>query len=179
MNTLPETGDHSETETLARDHLHIVACGDMQAAALNVTPAYFNHRSADEPMEARQRGPAGYRATIGWLHRAFTDMRFEIHRAVVSGDLVVLDVTLHGRQHGPFVVHDSPDARVTEVFPSNGRSFAAKQTHWITVSGGAVLEHDAVRDDLAMAKQLGWIPPNPIFIARMLLALSSERRLNR
>lgn len=93
-----------------------------------------------------------------------------------SGALVALHVTLHGRQHGPFVVYDSPDARVTDVFPSNGRTFAAKQTHWITVSGEAVSEHDAVRDDLAMAKQLGWIPSNPVFIARMLLALSNERR---
>ncbi|WP_424949782.1 ester cyclase [Deinococcus sp.] len=166
----------ADPETLARDHLHIVAAGDMQAAVANVTAEYLNHRSADEPLACRQRGPTGYLATIRWLHRAFTDLRFEVHRVVVSGDLVVLQVTLHGRQHGPFVVYDSPDARVTEAFPSNGRSFSARQTHWITVSQGAVSEHDAVRDDLAMAKQLGWIPPNPVFIARMLLALSSERR---
>ena len=182
MQTLSETGQSSATspdaEALARDHLYLVASGDLEAAARNVTADYFNHGSADEPLASRVRGPAGYLATIRWLHRAFTDMRFDVHRAVVSGDQVVLQVTLHGRQHGPFVVYDTPDARVTEVFPSNGRSFAAEQTHWITVSGGAVCEHDAVRDDLAMAKQLGWIPPTPVFIARMLLALSSERRTN-
>ena len=185
METFPKTGSSStaQAEALACDHLHILAAGNMQAAAANVTSDYFNHRSADEPLEARVRGPAGYTATIRWIHRAFSDLRFEIHRAVVNpvdgSDLVALHVTLHARQHGPFVVYDSPDARVTEVFPSNGRSFAAKQTHWITVSDGAVSEHDAVRDDLAMARQLGWIPPNPVFIARMLLALSSERRLDR
>lgn len=95
---------------------------------------YFNHRSADEPIEARQGGgPEGLKATIRWLHRAFADMRFEFHDVAVNDNLVALHVTLHARQHGPFVVHDSPDARVTEVFPSTGRSFAARQTHWITV----------------------------------------------
>lgn len=37
-------------------------------------------------------------------------------------------------------------------------------------------EHESVKDDLAMAKQLGWIPPKPIYIVRMLLAVRRERR---
>jgi hypothetical protein len=36
--------------------------------------------------------------------------------------------------------------------------------------------HDAVRDDLGMAKQLGWIPPTPIYIVRMLFTRRRERR---
>lgn len=168
--------DMGDAERLAREHLRIVAAGDQDAAAANVASDYFNHRSADEPIEARQRGPDGLKATIRWLHRAFADMRFEFHDAAVNGNLVALHVTLHARQHGPFVVHDSPDARVTEVFPSTGRSFAARQTHWITVRDGAVAVHDAVRDDLGMAKQLGWLPPSPWYIARMMFALTKERR---
>lgn len=127
-------------------------------------------------MEARQRGPEGLKATIRWLHRAFTDMRFEFHEVLVAGDRAVARVTLHARQHGPFVVHDSPDGRVTDAFPSNGRTFAAPQTHWFRITGGAIAEHDAVRDDLGMAKQLGWIPPTPIYIIRMLLTRRRERR---
>lgn len=165
-----------DAERLAREHLRIVAAGDQDAVATNVTSDYFNHRSADEPIEARQKGPEGLKATIRWLHRAFTDMRFEFHDVAVNDNLVALHVTLHARQHGPFVVHDSPDARVTEVFPSTGRSFAARQTHWITVRDSAVAGHDAVRDDLGMAKQLGWLPPKPTYILRMLLALIKERR---
>lgn len=164
---------------MAREHLRIVAAGDQDAVSANVTPDYFNHRSADEPIEARQRGPAGLKATIRWLHRAFADMRFEFHDVAVNDNLVALHVTLHARQRGPFVVHDSPDAHVTEVFPSTGRSFAARQTHWITVRDGAVAVHDAVRDDLGMAKQLGWLPPKPIYIFRMLFSLMMERRAQR
>lgn len=169
----------TEKENLAREHLRIIAAGDKDAVAANVASDYFNHRSADEPIDARQRGPDGFKATMRWLHRAFTDMRFEFHEAAVNGNRVVLQVTLHARQHGPFVVYNSPDGKVTEVFPSNGRSFAARQTHWFTISNGAVAEHDAVRDDLEMAKQLGWIPPNPVYISRMILALMQERRATR
>jgi ketosteroid isomerase-like protein len=166
----------SQAERLAREHLRIFAAGDMEAVAANVTSDYLNRRSADEPIEARVRGPEGFKATLRWAQRAFADMRFEVHDVAINGNLVALHVTLHGRQHGPFVVYDSPDGRVTDVFPSNGRSFAARHTHWITVSNGAVSEHDAVRDDLGMAKQLGWIPPNPVYISRMMIALMNERR---
>jgi hypothetical protein len=168
-----------EAERLAREHLRIVAEGDEDAVAANVTPDYFNHRSADEPMATRQRGPVAVIATIRWLHRAFTDMRFEVHDVALKDNVVALHVTLHARQHGRFVVHDSPDGTVTDVFPSTGRSFAARQTHWITIHKGAVAVHDAVRDDLGMAKQLGWIPPKPIYVARMLWARRQERRAAR
>ncbi len=158
----------SVVERLARDHLIITAAGDLNAVDQNVTGDYLNHRCADEPMDTRQGGPEGLKATIRWLHRAFTDMRFEFHEVLVSGDRAVARVTLHARQHGPFVVHDSPDGQVTDAFPSNGREFAVFQTHWFKIANGAVSEHDAVRDDLGMARQLGWIPPTPIFVIRML-----------
>lgn len=93
-------------------------------------------------------------------------MHFEIREVLVDGDRVAARVTLHARQHGPFVVHDSPDGHV-------------QQTHWFKIRDGAVAEHDAVRDDLGMAKQLGWIPPKPLYIIRMLLTLRRERRSER
>ncbi len=167
----------SSDEQRARDHLDVVANADFAGATRNVSADYVNRRSADEPLAARQPGPDGLHATIRWLHRAFTDMRFDVHAVAVHGELYALDATLNARQHGPFVVHDSPDGHVTDVFPSKGRTFAARQTHWITVLGGLVTEHDAVRDDLGMAKQLGWLPPTPLYIAGMLFARRQERRL--
>jgi hypothetical protein len=167
--------DMNDAARIACEHLHIVAEGDEEAIVRNVSADYFNHRSADEPPDTRQRGAEGIRATMRFLHRAFSDLRFEVHHIAQGGSIVALHVTLHGTQHGPFVVHDSPDARVTQVFPSNGRSFSARQTHWITVKQGAVTEHDAVRDDLGMAKQLGWLPPSLPYLIRMQIALRRER----
>ena len=40
----------------------------------------------------------------------------------------------------------------------------------------AIAEHDAVRDDLAMAAQVGWFPPRPSYVVRMLLARRRYRR---
>ena len=163
-------------EHLVREHLRIVATADFDAVDDNVTPDYFNRRSADEPLDTRQRGPDGLKATIRWLHRAFTDMEFEFYDVIIDRDRVAARVTMHGRQYGPFVVHDSPEGGVTDVFPSMGRAFAVEQTHWFRIADGAVAEHDAVRDDLGMAKQLGWIPPRPSYIIRMLLGRRRERR---
>ncbi|MFB9808110.1 ester cyclase [Haladaptatus pallidirubidus] len=68
---------------------------------------------------------------------------------------------------------------MTNVFPSRGRSFAINQTHWYRIADGAVTEHDAVRDDLGMTKQLGRFPPQPSYIVRMLLGRPRERRAQR
>jgi hypothetical protein len=41
---------------------------------------------------------------------------------------------------------------------------------------GKVAEHWANRDDLGMGQQLGWTPPTPLYLARMLLARRRVRR---
>ena len=149
--------DSAEAGRIAVEHLDIVARGDVDAVAGNVTDDFLNHRSAQEPLETRRRGPDGLNATIAWLQRAFTEMRFECQEVIVDGDRVAVYATFHGRQHGPFVLHDSPDGAVTAEFPSAGRSFAARHIHLCRIREGKVAEHDAIRDDAAMAKQLGWI----------------------
>jgi hypothetical protein len=70
---------------MAREHLRIVAAGDESAVPANLTADYLNHRSADEPLAARQPGPDGLNATMRWLQRAFADMRFEVHEFALNG----------------------------------------------------------------------------------------------
>jgi len=165
-----------EAERLVREQFRIIETGELDLADANVTPGYVNHRAVHEPLAARGQGPEALKATAGWLRRAFGDLRFDIHDVVVIDDRVIAWVTLHGTNIGPFVVHDSPDGSVTDVFPPTGHSFAARQVHWFRIADGAIAEHDAVRDDMGMAKQVGWIPPRPGFIMRMLLARRRERR---
>jgi hypothetical protein len=43
-------------------------------------------------------------------------------------------------------------------------------SHWFRLADGTIIEHWANRDDLAMAQQLGWIPPSPRYLVRMALA---------
>jgi predicted ester cyclase len=161
---------------LVREQFSIIETGELSLAEANCTSDFVNHRADHEPLAARQQGPDALKATAIWLRRAFSEMHFEIHRIVVTGDLVTAWVTLHGVHAGPFVVHDSPDGSVTEVFPPKGRAFAVRQVHWFRVADGAIAEHDAVRDDLEMAKQAGWIPPTPAYIIRMRTARRRERK---
>jgi hypothetical protein len=44
------------------------------------------------------------------------------------------------------------------------------QSHWFRMRDGRILEHWANRDDLGMARQLGWVPPSPAYLVRMGLA---------
>jgi len=163
-------------EGLVREQFSIIETGELALADTNCTSDFVNHRAGHEPLAARQQGPEALKATAIWLRRAFSEMRFDIHRIIVTGDLATAWVTLHGVHAGPFVVHDSPDGSVTEVFPPKGRSFAVRQVHWFRIADGAIAEHDAVRDDLEMAKQAGWIPPTPAYIIRMRAARRRERK---
>jgi ketosteroid isomerase-like protein len=155
--------------------MQLMASGDLDELAAVVTPDAVNRESEDEPPDTRGVGPAAYAATARWLRRAFSDLAFEIHEAVQDGDLVVVHATMSGRQTGPFVVH-GPDGAVTTAFPPRGRPFACTQTHWFRMRDGKVAEHWANRDDLGMGQQLGWTPPSPGFILKMLAARRRERR---
>jgi hypothetical protein len=174
--SVPTALDRSEVERLVREQFRVIETGDLDLADTNVTADFFNHQSAHEPLPTRQRGPEGLKATTVWLRRAFGEPRFEIDRIEVVGDRATAWVTMHGRHSGPFVVHDSPDGAVTDAFPPTGRPFAVRQVHAFRVADGAIAEHDAVRDDLGLAKQVGWIPPRPPYLIRMIMLRRRERK---
>jgi len=114
-------------------------------------------------------------ATAQWLRSAFSDLTWQVHDVVHADDLVVVHATMSGRQTGPFLAYGS-DAEIKVAFPPRGRPFAITQTHWFRMRDGKVAEHWANRDDLGMGEQLGWTPPTPVYLARMLLARRRARR---
>ena len=64
---------------------------------------------------------------------------------------------------------------VSQAMPPTGMTCSVTQSHWFRVANGKVIEHWANRDDLAMAQQLGWIPPSPRYLLRMALAKHRAR----
>jgi len=89
--------------------------------------------------------------------------------------MVAVNSTMSGRHVAPWAVYDD-DGKLDSVFPPTGRTFSATQSHWFRISGSMIVEHWANRDDLGMARQLGWIPPTPAYLMRMARA---KRRLSR
>ncbi len=174
--TLPLVGDLTEDpKELCVRSIHLMATGDLADFEAVVHPDARNREDVDEPPASRGRGPAAFHATALWLRSAFAELRWEIHEVVAEGELVVLRATMSGRQTGTFVAY-ADDARPEQAFPPTGRTFATTQTHWFRVADGQVVEHWANRDDQGMAMQLGWLPPSPPYLVRMLLATRRAKR---
>lgn len=167
--------DPRSAERLARRSIQIMADGTPEDFAAVIHPEAHNREAVDEPPACRGRGPAAYYATAEWLRAAYADLSWDIHEVVVDRDLVVLHATMSGRQVGAFITY-GPDARPAQVFPATGRRFASTQTHWLRIADGQVIEHWANRDDIGTAAQLGWTPPSPAYLVRMLVATRRARR---
>jgi predicted ester cyclase len=141
-------------------------------------PDAVNRESDNQPPSARHSGPRAFYATALWLRKALTDMHWELNDVVAEGDLIVVHTTGNARQTGPFVFYDSA-GQVEQVFPPTGRTTSDTQTHWFRIADGKVIEHWANRDDMGMARHLGWIPPSPRYLLRMALAKRRARRVER
>ena len=139
-----------------------------------------------QPPSSRVPGPACFWSTAQWLRAAFAGLHYDIHHAVhqavhldgADGDLVAVSSTMNGRHTAPWVVYDEAGG-IDTVFPPTGKDFAATQSHWFRVEDGLIREHWANRDDLGMAKQLGWVPPTPGYLFRMASAKRHARRASR
>jgi predicted ester cyclase len=155
---------------LCAHSLDLMVTGSLEDFERVYHPQAVNREAAVEPPITRQPGPAGLYATAQWLRAAFSGLRFEVHEAVEHDDLVVFHVTMSGRHSGDFVSYLPGTATVDTVMPPTEKAFAITQTHWFRTRDGLITEHWANRDDLAMARQAGWVPPSPAFLLRAALA---------
>lgn len=152
--------------------MELMTTGTVDDFAEVYAPDALDREADDHPP---LRGPQGLHRSAVRLREVFADMRWEVHRAVQDGPIVVLHTTMSGRQQGTLTAY-GPDGAVRAVFPSRGRSFAVTQTHWFRMEGGLIAEHWANRDDMTMGRQLGWIPPTPAYIVKMVRARRQAQR---
>lgn len=114
------------------------------------TDDYTDHNTSGKS------GPEWVRSVAGRLRRTFPDLAHDVHGVVAEGDLVALHTTMSGRQDGPFVPYG---------LEPTGRRIEITTMHVFRVEDGRIAEHWAVRDDLAMLRQLGLAlpggPPGP------------------
>src|SRR3954452_848659 len=149
--------------------IHAMAAGGRAV----FTPLYHaeagDHGNRIQPPSSRAPGPDGFYSTALWLRAAFAGLHYDVHHTLADGDLVAVNSTMNGCHTRPWVVY-TDDGAVDSVFPPTGRTFTVTQSHWFRMRDGRILEHWANRDDLGMARQLGWVPPSPAYLVRMALA---------
>jgi len=155
--------------------IHAMAQGQRTDFDSLYHPGATDHENPVQPPASRVAGPAGFYSTAVWLRAAFAGLRYDIRHAVATDDLVAVNSTMNGRHVAPWVVYTA-DGGVDTVFPPTGKTFAMTQSHWFRITDGVVAEHWANRDDLGMARQLGWVPPTPVYLLKMALA---KKRVSR
>ena len=164
----------SSTAVVVRS-IHAMAKGDLAEFEPLYHPQAVDRENPIQPPSSRIPGAAGFYSTALWLRDAFAGLHYDIHHAIVEGDLVAVNSTMNGRHAKPWVVY-TEDGGIDTVFPPTNKTFAMTQSHWFRVKDATIIEHWANRDDLGTARQLGWIPPTPAFLLRMALA---KRRASR
>ena len=124
----------------------LLAAGETDLAEQLVHPEFVNNEADPE----RRNGPSGAAATSEWLRSCFGNLRYDIHRVFVDGDMAAAYVTMHGTHEGG----------LPPGVPATHKPFAVKHVHLFRFADdGRVVEHSAVRDDLGMVMQLGLLPP--------------------
>jgi predicted ester cyclase len=117
--------------------------GDLAVADDLIAPGMIEHQRFGP---GHPPGPAGVRAVIASLRRAFPDFHLEIEDLAVSGDRVWLRMTGTGTQGGPFMGH-----------PATGRRMCIDVVDVLRVEDGTIVEHWGVPDRLGALMQLGLV----------------------
>jgi steroid delta-isomerase-like uncharacterized protein len=104
-------------------------------------PDFVNHNA----LAGTPRGPEGHRQVVERLWKAFPDAHFEIEHLASDGDTVICIGTMSGTHEGTLL-----GVRAT------GRKVEWRQCHMYRFDeSGRTVEHDAIRDDVSLLRQLG------------------------
>lgn len=107
-----------------------------------ITAPGFVNRNA---LPGTPPGPEGHRQVVERIWKAFPDAHFEIERLASDGDTVICVGTMSGTHQGTLL-----------GIPATGREVAWRQCHLYRFDAdGRAVEHDAIRDDAGLLRQLG------------------------
>jgi steroid delta-isomerase-like uncharacterized protein len=131
----------SDPRSLARAALAAFASGDTDNAQTYIGADYENLESSDR---STVRGPAEFRETVQWMHRAFADISYDEIAILADETRVIAWVTMHATHVAPFL-----------GIPADKRRVAVEQVHLFRWADGCLTGHRAVRDDLRMLLAIG------------------------
>jgi predicted ester cyclase len=134
-------GDADLPKWVVRQAFKTFETGDVTDVDAFCHADYRNYEALDVS------GPEGFQAIVSIMRSAFSNLSFEEQRMICQGDTVALWTVMRGRHTGEF-----------HGLRPTGQVIEQRQTHWIRVRDGKLVEHRAVRDDLRLLVQLGIIP---------------------
>jgi predicted ester cyclase len=100
---------------------------------------------------AGPQGRDGLRRTVATLDGDLDHPTATVHRVVAQDDLVVVQLTLHGR-------HVASTMPLLAGLPPTGNAIAWDFIHIWRVADGSIVEHWACRDDVGLLAQVGGWP---------------------
>ena len=120
--------------------------GDTNNVSDFISPRYFNYESQMDPVRSKMRGPQEFIDTVIKIREAFSDLHYEEQKTIASDEKVVTIVTVSGKHTGSFF----------GFIPPSGNKISYQAVHIFTIAeDGKIVEHKAIRDDLALMLQLG------------------------
>jgi predicted ester cyclase len=135
-----------ENKAIVRRFIHEgVIGGNLAVLDELCSPDCINHAAVPD---ARQ-GTAGAKRVVAFSRAAMPDQRWTNEMLIAEGDLVVM--------HGIRVATWQAD-NFRGIPTPKGKPVSVELVHIFRVRDGKIVEHWAVRDDLALMKQVGAIP---------------------
>jgi predicted ester cyclase len=124
----------------------------LNAHDLDAMAAFFAEDASNHGMRV---GRAGFRAVVGDIIATFPDWHDHVEKVFADDDWVIEHVRATGTHLGkPHIPHNG-DLRHVEP---TGKIFDYYQIHLWRLRDGLIIEHEAVRDDLSLHRQLGVVP---------------------
>lgn len=117
--------------------------GDVAAADTFVDAAFVDHA----PWPGHPGTLAGFKAGLTEVRTAFPDLKVELARMVLEGDVLVGHLTISGTQLGPYM-----------GAPASGKTFRIEAVDIMRLRDGKMVEHWGVMDAAGMSAQLGLTP---------------------
>ena len=135
-----------QNKQVALEAFRVIETGDAVAADRIIAPNFINREADDDPNRPDRglRGPASLIATSHWLTGTFSGLRFDYHEVVAEDERVVVVLTMTATHTGMF-----------HGIPPTHKRFQQRQFHLFRMRVGQIVEHLALRDDLALLHQLG------------------------
>jgi len=131
---------------LVRQAINALNTGDTTKVSEFISPTYFNHESQMDPVRSKMRGPQEFIDTVINIRKGFSGLHYELFESVASNEKVVSIVTVTGKHTGSFF----------GFIPPSGNKISYRAVHVFTIGDdGKIVEHKAIRDDLALMYQLG------------------------